>query len=184
MAELASQSQLRGSFLRWALVTVPAILLLGSLSGRLSGSGYDNPWFDALTKPAIMPPGWVFAVAWAVLYLMIGVAFAMILNARSAAGRGRAIALFGAQFTANLIWSPLFFAAHQVTLAFWLIVVLLLLAIATTVAFARVRRVAAWLMLPYLIWLCFAAILNWQIDQLNPDAETLVRGAPKAQIAL
>ncbi|MCJ8159725.1 TspO/MBR family protein [Sphingomonas sp. LaA6.9] len=184
MTELASQTQLRGSLFRWALVTVPAAVLLGVLSGRLSDSGYGNPWFDALAKPDIMPPGWVFGAAWTLLYLLMGLALAVVLNARGASGRPVAVALFVAQFVANLAWSPLFFAAHQVSLAFWLILLILALATITTFAFGRVRARAAWLMLPYLAWLCFAAMLNWQIDQLNPDAETLVRGVPKAQIAL
>ncbi|RJF90743.1 TspO/MBR family protein [Sphingomonas cavernae] len=184
MTELASQSQLRGSLFRWALVTVPATVLLGVLSGRLSNSGYGNPWFDALQKPDIMPPGWVFGAAWTLLYVLMGLAAAVVLNARGANGRPLAIALFIAQFVANLAWSPLFFAAHQVSLALWLILLILVLAVATTAAFGRVRAIAAWLMVPYLAWLCFASLLNWQIDRLNPDAETLVRGSPKAQIAL
>lgn len=184
MTELASRSQLWGSFLRWALVTVPATLLLGSLSGRLSGSGYGNPWFDALAKPTIMPPGWVFGVVWTLLYIAMGLALAMILNARGARGRGLAIALFVAQFALNLIWSPVFFALHQVTLAFWLIVPMFASGVAAALAFGRIRAVAAWLLVPYLGWLCFAAFLTHQIDRLNPDAETLVRGGAKAQIAL
>lgn len=184
MTELASRSQLRGSFFRWALVTVPATLLLGTLSGRLSNSGYGNPWFDALVKPAIMPPGWVFGAVWPLLYILMGLALAMILNARGARGRGLAITLFGSQFMLNLIWSPLFFAAHQVTLAFWLILPMCVLVAATAIAFGRIRAVAAWLLAPYLAWLCFAALLTYQIDRLNPDAAALVRGDAKAQIAL
>ena len=87
MSELASPGQLRWSFVRWALVCVPLVLMLGILSGKLAGSGYGNPWFDALAKPAIMPPGWAFGVAWTILYILMGVALAIILNARGAKGR-------------------------------------------------------------------------------------------------
>lgn len=166
------------------MLSVPAILLLGVASGRISNSGYGNPWFDALVKPEIMPPGWVFGAAWTVLYLLLGFALAMILNARRARGRGLAIFLFILQFALNLSWSPLFFAAHQVSTAFWVILVMLVLAIATTFAFGRVRKAAAWLMVPYLAWLSFASILNYQIDILNPQAETLVPNVPKTQIDL
>ena len=69
MTGIASRSQLRLSFLRYALFTVPAVLLLGTISGRIANSGYGNPWFDALTKPAFMPPGWVFGAAWTLLYI-------------------------------------------------------------------------------------------------------------------
>jgi benzodiazapine receptor len=89
------------SFLRYALVTVPLVLLLGTVSGRLAGSGYGNPWFDALVKPALMPPGWVFGVAWTLLYICLGLALAMILHARGARGRRLAIGLFLAQLAST-----------------------------------------------------------------------------------
>ena len=88
MNEIASPGQLRMSFIRWALVTVPSIVGLGTLMGRLSNGGYGNPWFDALTIPDIMPPGWLFGVAWAILYTMQALALALILNARGAADLG------------------------------------------------------------------------------------------------
>jgi translocator protein len=182
MSELASSGQIRMSFVRWALVSVPATIFLGFLSGRVSNSGFGNPWYDALVKPAIQPPGWAFGVAWSVLYAMLGLALAMVLNARGNRYRGYAIALFAVSFVANLAWSPLFFAAHQVFAAFFLILFMLAFAISTTIAFDRVRKAAAWLMLPYLLWLSFAAILNWQTHTLNPDAETLAPAGPVTQI--
>ena len=171
MGELASKGQLRASFLRVAIVTVPLVVLLGSLSGRVSNSGYDNAWFAALDKPGIMPPGAVFGIVWPLLYILLGIAVAIIWFARGAEGRGTALGLFIVQMLVNYAWSPLFFAAHQVSAAFWLILLLIALVVATVVAFARIRPVAAVLMLPYLAWLCFAGVLNWQIDRLNPDAE-------------
>lgn len=182
MNQLASTSQLRMSLLRWALFVIPAVMALGLLSGIVSGSGDNNAWFAELIKPDIQPPGWLFGVVWPILYLMIGLAFAMVLNARGARGRGVAIGLFLAQLLLNLLWSPIFFGQHQVTTAFFLIIAILILAIATTFAFGRVRKVAAWLMVPYLAWLSFASILNFQIDQLNPDAESLYVPAASAQI--
>lgn len=184
MGEIASPSQLRMSFLRWALFTVPLLLLLGIGSGRLAGSGYGDPWFDALVKPSIMPSGGVFAITWAILYALLGLALAIILHARRARGRGPAIALFAVQLAMNLAWPPLFFAGHEVEAAFWLIVVLFAVAAVTTILFARIRMTAGLLMLPYLAWLLFAALLNFEIGRLNPDAETLAPGAASTQIAL
>lgn len=184
MGQIASKGQLRMSLLRWALVSMPAVLLLGIASGRLSNSGYGNPWFDMIEKPALMPPGWLFGAAWTLLYILTGLALAVVLNARGARLRGLAIALFLLQFAINLSWSPLFFAAHQVTLAFWVIVAMFVAALATTLVFGRIRSAAAWLMVPYLAWLCFAATLNFRIDQLNPEAESLVPGRAKTQIML
>lgn len=182
MNEIASPGQLRLDYLRWALVTVPAILFLGFLSGRIANSGYGNRWFDALEKPAFMPPGWAFGAAWTILYILMGLALAMIIHARGSRGRGIAILLFLAQLVMNLLWSPLFFRAHQVDNAFILILLLIATAAATALLFWRIRPAAGLLLLPYLAWLAFASVLNYEIGRLNPQAETLVAPALKAQI--
>lgn len=184
MTGIASKGQLRMSFLRIALITVPLVLLLGTLSGRASGSGYGNPWFDALVKPDAMPPGWTFGVVWTLLYILLGLALAMILHARGASVRGQALAAFIIQLLLNYAWSPVFFALHKGETALTLIAAMIVIAAAATVLMARVRKAAALLMLPYLAWLCFAAYLNYQIVVLNPDAETLVPGTASADISL
>jgi tryptophan-rich sensory protein len=172
------------SFLRHALFTVPLVLLLGTVSGRIAGSGYGNPWFDALEKPAIMPPGWVFGAAWTLLYILLGVSLALILHARGARGRGPALALFVLQLAINYAWSPIFFAYHEVDLAFWTIFAMILISAVTAFLFWRIRRSAALLMLPYIAWLCFAALLTWQIGTLNPGASELAPGGSTTDIAL
>ena len=182
MNEIASPGQLRLAYLRWSLLTVPAIVLLGFLSGRLANSGYGNRWFDALEKPALMPPGWLFGVAWTILYILMGLALAIVLHARGAKGRGPAIVLFLVQLVMNLAWSPLFFRAHQVGSALMLISALIVVVAITIWLFARIRRVAGLLLLPYLAWLAFASFLNYEIGRLNPDAETLVAPALSTQI--
>lgn len=182
--EIASKGQLRLAYLRWAIVTVPFIVLLGFASGRLFPSGDENLWYQMLQKPAETPPGWVFPVAWTMLYVLLGLALAMIVNARGSRLRGPALALFAVQMAANLAWSPLFFGFHQVSAALILIGVILVLALATTIVFGRIRKGAAWLMVPYLAWLCFAGILNYKIDQLNPNAETLVPGQSAPQMSI
>jgi benzodiazapine receptor len=184
MGELASSGQLRMVFLRYALVTVPLVLLLGLASGMLAGSGYDNPWFAALDKPGIMPPGWVFPVAWSILYVLQGIALAIVLQARGAQGRGVAVAAFIVQLALNVAWSPLFFAAHRVHAALALIGLVFVSAAVTTLLFRRVRPVAALLMLPYLAWLLFAGLLNYKVIQLNPTAETLAPRPANTQISL
>jgi tryptophan-rich sensory protein len=182
MNQFAPSSQSRMSLVRLALFVIPTIMFLGFLSGTMSGSTADNAWYQTLLKPDIQPPGWVFGVVWPTLYLMMGLALAMVLNAPGARDRNVAIALFLSQFVINLTWSPIFFGAHQVTAAFFIILVMLGVAIATTFVFARVRKAAAWLMVPYLVWISFAAILNFQIDQLNPDAESLYVPVATSQI--
>jgi len=142
MAGIASRSQLRMSFLRYALFTVPAVLLLGTLSGRLSGAGAGNRWFDALAKPALMPPGWVFGAAWTILYILLGLSLAVVINARGAKGRGLAVAFFLAQLALNLSWSPIFFAAHRVGIALVVIAAILVLTLVTAWLFSRIRATA------------------------------------------
>jgi tryptophan-rich sensory protein len=182
--ELATKGQLRWAFLRWAVVTVPLIILLGFASSRVAPAGEHNRWYAELAKPALNPPGWVFPIAWTALYILLGLALAMILNARGARYRGLAIGLFAAQMVANLVWTPLFFGAHQVALAFGLIVVMFVLALITTIVFGRIRKAAAWLMVPYLAWLCFAGSLNFAIMDLNPNAATLVPSSSSAQMTI
>ena len=160
----------------FALVTVPAIVLLGSASGWLSGSGYGNPWFDALIKPFFMPPGWVFGAAWTTLYALMGVALALILAEPPSLRRRKALILFFAQLALNYAWSPIFFAAHDIQLAMIVIVLMVALAAAAAGQFFRIRPLAGLLMTPYLAWLCFAAALTNAIDSLNPGAGTSLLG--------
>lgn len=182
VGEIASKGQLRMSFVRWASVIVPAIVLLGFLGGRSVPVGTENAWYLALAKPALTPAPAVFPIAWGTLYVLMGIALALVLNARRARGRGPALLLFAAQFALNLAWTPVFFGAHRVGLAVLIIAAMLVLAIATTLAFARVRTLAAWLMVPYLVWISFAGVLTWRIGQLNPDADTLVPRAGTSQV--
>ena len=184
MRGIASKGQLRMSFLRYALVTVPLVVLLGIVSGRASNSGYGNDWFDALVKPTIMPPSWAFPVAWTTLYILLGLALAMILHARGARGRGGVLALFLLQLALNYAWSPVFFSMHQPVPALIMILAMIGLSAAAAVLMWPIRKAAALLMLPYLAWLCFAALLNYGIVQLNPDASELVPGAVSADIGI
>jgi translocator protein len=171
MNRLASPAQLRASFFRWALFVVPAVMLLGFLSGQVAGSTGDSPWFMSLEKPATFPPPATFGIVWTVLYFLMGVAFALVCSAWGARTRALAIAAFVIQLLLNLAWSPVFFGAHQITLALAILIALDLAVIVTVVLFWRVRRLAAILMLPYLAWILFATLLNWQFLELNPDAD-------------
>ncbi|WP_404337137.1 TspO/MBR family protein [Sphingomonas sp. MMS12-HWE2-04] len=184
MSEIASKGQLRLAFLRWAVVTVPFVVLLGFASGRLVPSGDDNPWFAQLAKPDFMPPGWAFGAAWGVLYVLMGLALAVVVNARGARARGPALIVFFLQLVLNLAWTPIFFGMHQVVTALLIIAVLILLVTLTIYLFGRVRRLAGWLLVPYILWLCFAGVLLYRIHQLNPDAGSLVVSRPVDQIEI
>jgi translocator protein len=159
-----------------ALLTVPAIVLAGSASGWLSNSGYGNGWFASLVKPPFMPPAWAFPVAWTTLYALIGVAVAMILADPPGALRRFGLSLFVVQLALNFAWSPIFFAGQDIRVASAVIIVMLGAAVAAAAVFRRIRPAAGWLMLPYLLWLCFAWALNSSIDRLNPGAGTSLLG--------
>lgn len=184
MTELASKSQLRMSFLRIALFTVPATVLLGTLAGILSNSGYSNGWFRTLALPSFMPPGWAFGVAWTILYVLLGLALAMILHARGAAGRGRILALFLLQLAINFAWSPVFFGMRQVALGLAMIAAMIVLTLVLILLLRRLRGAAALLLIPYLAWLCFAATLNYRILVDNPGVTTLAPRAGATDIPL
>lgn len=159
-----------------ALITVPLLVLAGSASGWLSNSGYGNSWFDDLVKPSFMPPGWLFGVAWTILYALMGVALAMILALAPSPRRRTALILFFVQLALNFAWSPVFFAGHDIQLA--QIVIFAMAAVAAVAAgqFFRLARVAGLLLIPYLAWLVFAATLNAAILNLNPGAGTSLLG--------
>ncbi len=168
MTGLASRRQLRASLMRWALFTVPLVLLLGFLSGR-AGSSADSPWFQALAKPDIFPPPMWFGIVWTILYVMMGLALAIVCAAWGARGRTAAIIAFAVQLAVNLAWSPVFFGMQQISTALIVIAVLDVLVIVTIVLFWRVRRSAALLLLPYLAWIAFATLLNYEFLRANPE---------------
>ncbi|WP_452652377.1 TspO/MBR family protein [Sphingomonas qilianensis] len=184
LQDIVSKHQLRLAYWRWAIITVPLILLLGFASARLAPMGANNLWYAALAKPAATPPDWLFPVAWTAIYILLGLALAMVINARGSALRGAAIGLFVVQLVINLIWSPLFFGAHQVFAALIVIVLMFAAALATTLLFGRIRAAAAWLLVPYLVWLVYAGMLNFEIHRMNPEAATLVPSSRTTQIPL
>lgn len=181
MTLIASRGQLRASFLRWALFLVPAIVLLGFLAGRLAGSGPGNAWFDALLKPEIYPPPAAFGIVWTIPYILMGLALVMIVTARGARGRAAALVLFGIQFALNLAWTPTFFGAHQITGGLIVIGLLNFVLIATIVLFWRIRTLAGILLLPYLAWVMFATLLNYEFLRLNPNADGADAPSPTVQ---
>jgi benzodiazapine receptor len=155
-----------------ALITVPAIVIVGFLMGIVSNSGFANGWYADLAKPSFQPPGWAFGAVWTTLYTMMGIALAVVLDAPPSAERSRGLFLFGAQLVLNFAWSPIFFGAHRIDLALVVILVTSALVTATIISFWRIRPLAAALLLPYLAWLCLATVLNHETGRLNPGADS------------
>jgi translocator protein len=170
MNRLASPGQLRASVVRWALFTVPAVVLLGFISGQVGGDA-SSPWFQSLEKPSVFPPPVTFGIVWTILYVLMGLALAMVCAAWGARWRGPAIVAFVLQLAVNLAWSPVFFGAHEISAALYIILALDVLVVATIWLFWKVRPLAALLLLPYLAWILFAGVLNYEFLRLNPEAD-------------
>jgi benzodiazapine receptor len=150
------------------VIGLAAWLALTFAAGGIGAMASVNaPAFYAqLNKPWLAPPAWVFGPVWSVLYGLMGVAAWLVW--RSPGPKGAALALFGVQLAVNALWSWLFFDWRQGLLATVDVVVLLALIVATMVLFWRSSRVAAALLVPYALWVSFAAVLTWTIWRSNP----------------
>ncbi|MDY7099054.1 MAG: TspO/MBR family protein [Pseudomonadota bacterium] len=179
---LASKEQLRASFLRWSLFCVPLIVLLGFLAGGLGSP--DTAWFASLNKPSIFPPPAAFGIVWTILYVMIGFSLALVASAWGAYGRAAAIGLFAVHFVFNLAWTPVFFGMQNMMGGLIVLGIGLVTLIVTLIAFWRVRKIAAYLLIPYLAWLAFALALNYQFIAENPDGGVSGRGGAAVEVQL
>jgi tryptophan-rich sensory protein len=131
------------------------------------GAAFPAPeYYARLRKPSWAPPAWLFGPVWTVLYALIGVA-AWLAAQRGGRGTRRAIGLWGGQLALNAAWTPIFFGLRAPGLALIEIVVMWGAIASTTAAFFRRRAAAGALMLPYLAWVSFAAVLNLEIWRRN-----------------
>ena len=135
--------------------------------GALATTPELDGWYATLAKPWWNPPGWVFGPVWSTLYLMMAVAGWLVWRTRSTGSVALPLALFVVQLVLNVAWSWVFFGAHQPGWAAVEIVVLWTAIAATLVTFARRSRVTGGLLVPYLLWVTFAAALNVAIWRLN-----------------
>jgi benzodiazapine receptor len=126
-------------------------------------------WYATLVKPAFTPPHWVFAPAWTTLYVLMGIALFLVWRRGLAEGKVKlAIGLFSVQLLCNAVWSPLFFGLRS-PLAGLVDIVVLWIAIACTIfSFLKISRTSGIVLVPYLMWVSFAAVLNAAIWRLNP----------------
>ncbi len=126
-------------------------------------------WYAALSKPLFSPPNWVFAPVWTILYALMGISLYLVwMKGLKIKGVKPAINAFAVQLALNTTWSIIFFGAHSPFYAFINIVLLLAAIIWTMVEFYKVSKQAAYLMIPYLLWVLFATFLNYSIWMLNP----------------
>ena len=148
-----------------ALIGWVALCFSAAGTGVLVSTG---GWYAELVKPSWSPPSWVFGPVWTLLYAMMAAAALLVWRDGGWAARWRTLGLFVLQLLLNALWTPLFFGWHSPGAAFLEIIVLWMVLAATVVAFWKVRKFAGLLLVPYLVWVTFAAALNYAIWQLNP----------------
>lgn len=145
------------------LLAVFAAAAVGGFASANSGEFYRE-----LVRPSWAPPAWLFGPVWSVLYALMGIAAWLVWRARGFADARKALLVFIAQLAANALWTWLFFVWRWGGAAFAEILVLWALILVTTILFWRVSRIAAALLVPYLMWVSFAAALTLSTWQLNP----------------
>jgi translocator protein len=144
-----------------------AWLTLCFAAAALGGFFPPGEWYARLLKPAWNPPNWVFGPVWTMLYIMMAMAAWLVWKRGGWADQALPLSLFLAQLFFNALWSPLFFGLRHPALGLVDIVLLWLALLATVGAFWKARPLAGALLLPYLAWVTFAAVLNFALWRLN-----------------
>jgi translocator protein len=124
-------------------------------------------WYVRLSKPSWNPPGWIFGPVWTLLYLMMAVAAWLVWREGGWQAQRRALSLFVVQWLLNALWTPIFLGLHRPGFAFVEISLLWLAATLTAFVFWEIKRAAGILMMPYVAWVTFAAVLNFTIWRMN-----------------
>ena len=150
-----------------AAISIGLALAVAAIGGLATSSSVGS-WYVTLNKPSFNPPSAVFGPVWTALYILMALAAWRVWRSPAAEDKRRpALILYGVQLALNLAWSLIFFGLRRPDLAMIEIAVLLAAIVATTAAFARIDRPAAWMMAPYIAWVSFASVLNFAIWRLN-----------------
>ena len=139
---------------------------VGALSGWISRSGMER-YSETVIQPALSPPMFLFPIVWGILFALMGISAARISLSPESKSRDLGLNLFVAQLVVNFFWSPIFFNAQAYGLALLWLVLLWILVAAMILTFRKTDSPAAWLQIPYLLWLTFAAYLNYGVWMLN-----------------
>lgn len=153
------------------LVAAIIISELAGIIGSLFTTTAVNGWYTLLVRPSFAPPSWIFGPVWTTLFLLMGIASFLVWRKGKTEGFSKririALTLFGIQLVLNTFWSIIFFGSENLGGAFFEIIFLWIAIVATTVAFYKIIKPAAYLLLPYIAWVTFAAYLNYAFWQLN-----------------
>lgn len=149
------------------IISIALPLLVGFSSSYFTITGVDS-WYGTIQKPSWNPPNAVFGPVWTTLYILMGISLFLVWKSEAYKSyKKNAVILFCIQLVLNFFWSFIFFNQHQIGLALAEIIVLWFFILLTIFSFSKVDKIAAWLLVPYISWVSFAAILNYTIWQLN-----------------
>lgn len=148
------------------IIGIGSAVAVGALSGLLSMAGMER-YSETVVKPALTPPDWLFPVVWTILYTLMGISAARIWLRPDSPQRTRGLNLYIAQLIINFFWSLIFFNAQAFGFAAIWLILLWVLVLLMIRAFSKVDKIAAYLQIPYLIWLTFALYLNIAVWLLN-----------------
>ena len=149
------------------IVSVGGVELVGILGGLITVNSITN-WYNGLRKPFFAPPNWIFGPVWTLLYGLMGIAFFLIWRKGIKKGEVKeALTIFGIHLIFNFLWSMIFFGLRMPLTAFLEILLLIILIIEVISQFRLINRWAGWLLIPYLGWVIWAAVLNLSIVVLN-----------------
>ena len=154
---------LKNKFLSFSLFAI--ITYSSSLIGGLVTAGFKEPWYSLINKPSFNPPSWIFAPVWTTLYLMMTVAIWFFWHSKNR--DMNTIYIYFIHIVFNTTWSIVFFGLHKIFYALLVLVVLIFLIIILILRFKRVNMLSYYLMIPYLLWCCYALILNLSLILLN-----------------
>ena len=148
------------------IIGIAIPLAVGGLSALLTQSAMQK--FNSLNQPPLAPPSWLFPVVWTVLFVLMGIASSLVYMADVPQEQKKsALTLYGVQRAMNFLWSIVFFNFGAYLFAFVWLLALLAVIIATAVKFRKISEPSAWMLIPYILWVCFAGYLNFAIYLLN-----------------
>ena len=148
------------------IISIFICVIAGSISGFFTVGEIEN-WYTTIQKPSLTPPDWVFGPVWTLLYILMGVAFYFFWSTKTEKSKKTGFAFFFTQLLLNFLWSFFFFNLHNPILALIDIVLLIIAILGTMYLFFKVSANAVYLLIPYLLWVCFATWLNYQIIVMN-----------------
>ena len=151
------------------IVFISAIVIcqIAGLLGSLFTTPSLSIWYAALQKPSFQPPSWLFAPVWTALFVLIGIALYLVWSKKTKKPKKTAIKWFSIQLGLNVLWSALFFGMHSPLLALIELILLWIAILLTIISFYKISKQAAYCLIPYILWVSFAAVLNLAIVLLN-----------------